>query len=204
MKASCSRRRQPAARSSGPATEPTLKAFLTKRADAFPVQRLLRQRRRLDGIEGRDGTDDRTLRSLRRRVASTTRRPSNPLSPFWMKRRRPSSRNSAVELQDIENHLPIDPKYRNPKNRRRRPIRRRRMKFLRPATPITACKPPPSICRTMSASPNEKGSKRVMLKNVQDAKFAEDAGADFKSRAATRDQRSLPSTLSSARSSITN
>ena len=46
-------------------------------------------------------------------------------------------------LQELENALPIDPKYRNPK--------------LGALAPIRVVK--------------EKGSKRVMLKNVQDAKF---------------------------------
>ena len=43
---------------------------------------------------------------------------------------------------------------------------------LRPATPTAACRRPRSTCRTMSAWSSEKGAKRVMLKNVQDAKFA--------------------------------
>jgi len=77
----------------------------------------------------------------------------------------------AGELQDIENHLPIDPKYRNPK--------------LGGSAPIvvvneiyaagdgnhgvqTAAFNLPNDERVVS----EKGSKRVMLKNVQDAKFA--------------------------------
>src|SRR6195256_3874891 len=77
----------------------------------------------------------------------------------------------AGELQDIEDHLPIDPKYRNPK--------------LGSSAPIvvvneiyapgdgnhgvqTAAFNLPNDERVVS----EKGSKRVMLKNVQDAKFA--------------------------------
>lgn len=73
-------------------------------------------------------------------------------------------------LQELENNLPIDPKYRNPK--------------LGPASPIrvvnevygsgegnsgvqTAAFNLPNDERVVK----EKGSKRVMLKNVQDAKF---------------------------------
>ncbi len=48
--------------------EPTLKAFLTKRARGVPVQRLLRQRRRLDGAQGCHRADHWTLRGLRGRV----------------------------------------------------------------------------------------------------------------------------------------
>jgi hypothetical protein len=77
----------------------------------------------------------------------------------------------AGELQDVEDHLPIDPKYRNPK--------------LGTSAPIvvvneiyaagdanrgvqTAAFNLPNDERVVS----QKGSKRVMLKNVQDAKFA--------------------------------
>jgi hypothetical protein len=73
-------------------------------------------------------------------------------------------------LQELENNLPIDPKYRNPK--------------LGPASPIhvvnevfssgegnsgvqTAAFNLPNDERVVK----EKGSKRIMLKNVQDAKF---------------------------------
>jgi hypothetical protein len=75
------------------------------------------------------------------------------------------------ELQDIENHLPIDPKYRNP-----------RLGGLAPIVVVneifaagdanhgvqTAAFNLPNDERVVSA----KGAKRVMLKNVQDAKFA--------------------------------
>jgi peptidase M49-like protein len=77
----------------------------------------------------------------------------------------------AGELQDIENHLPIDPKYRNPK-----------LGALAPIAVVNEI-----FCSgdsnhgVQSAAfnlPNderitrEKGTKRIMLKNVQDAKFA--------------------------------
>ena len=75
------------------------------------------------------------------------------------------------ELQDIEDHLPIDPKYRNPK-----------LGALSPMVVVneiycsgdanhgvqTAAYNLPNDERVT----REKGSKRVMLKNVQDAKFA--------------------------------
>jgi Peptidase family M49 len=77
----------------------------------------------------------------------------------------------AGELQDIENHLPIDPSHRNPR--------------LGPLAPIvvvnelfaagdgnrgvqTAAYNLPNDERVT----REKGSKRIMLKNVQEAKFA--------------------------------
>ncbi len=75
------------------------------------------------------------------------------------------------ELQDIENHLPIDPKDRNPK-----------LGALAPIVVVneiycsgdanhgvqTAAFNLPNDERVVA----EKGTKRVMLKNVQDAKFA--------------------------------
>ena len=75
------------------------------------------------------------------------------------------------ELQDIEDHLPLDPKYRNPK-----------LGALAPIVVVneiycsgdadhgvqTAAFNLPNDERVVQ----EKGTKRVMLKNVQDAKFA--------------------------------
>ena len=77
----------------------------------------------------------------------------------------------SAELQDIENHLPIDPKYRNPK-----------LGALAPIVVVneiycsgdanhgvqTAAFNLPNDERVVQ----ENGTKRVMLKNVQDAKFA--------------------------------
>ena len=78
----------------------------------------------------------------------------------------------AGELQDIENHLPIDPKYRNPK-----------LGALAPIVVVNEifCSGDASHGVQTAAYnlPNdervtrEKGSKRIMLKNVQDAKFAQ-------------------------------
>src|SRR5205085_4034109 len=76
----------------------------------------------------------------------------------------------AGELQDIENHLPIDQKFRNPK-----------LGTLAPIVVVneifaagdgnrgvqTAAYNLPNDERVL----REKGAKRVMLKNVQDAKF---------------------------------
>jgi hypothetical protein len=77
----------------------------------------------------------------------------------------------AAELQDIENHLPIDPKYRNPK-----------LGGLAPIVVVNEVFAAGDANRGVQTAafnlPNdervvqEKGAKRVMLKNVQDAKFA--------------------------------
>jgi len=77
----------------------------------------------------------------------------------------------AGELQDIENNLPIDPKYRNPK-----------LGSLAPIVVVNEIFAAGDGNRGVQTAafnlPNdervvrEKGTKRVMLKNVQDAKFA--------------------------------
>jgi hypothetical protein len=77
----------------------------------------------------------------------------------------------SAELQDIENHLPIDPKYHNPT-----------LGALAPIAVVNEifCSGDSSHGVQTAAFnlPNderitrEKGSKRIMLKNVQDAKFA--------------------------------
>ncbi len=75
-----------------------------------------------------------------------------------------------AQLQDIENHLPIDPKYRNPKLGGLAPIR--------VVNEILAAGDGNRGVQTAAFNlPNdervvkEKGAKRVMLRNVQEAKF---------------------------------
>jgi hypothetical protein len=76
-----------------------------------------------------------------------------------------------AELQDIENHLPIDPKFRNPKLGQ--------LTGIVVVNEIFAAGDANRGVQTAAFNlPNdervirEKGAKRVMLKNVQDAKFA--------------------------------
>jgi len=74
-------------------------------------------------------------------------------------------------LQDVEDHLPIDPKHRNPK-----------LGALAPIVVVNEIFAAGDANRSVQTAaynlPNdervtrEKGAKRVMLKNVQDAKFA--------------------------------
>ena len=74
------------------------------------------------------------------------------------------------ELQDIENNLPIDPKYRNPKLGAMAPIRVVNTVFSSGdgnRGVQTAAYNLPNDERVIT----EKGSKRVMLKNNQEAKF---------------------------------
>src|SRR5256714_10803899 len=73
-------------------------------------------------------------------------------------------------LQELEDHLPIDPKYRNPKLGAAAP--------LRVVNDVFSSGEGNSGVQTAAFNlPNdervvkEKGSKRIMLKNVQDAKF---------------------------------
>jgi hypothetical protein len=76
----------------------------------------------------------------------------------------------ARHLQEIENNLPIDPKYRNPKLGAAAPIRvvNQILATGDAAHGVqTAAHNLPNDERVIA----EKGSKRVMLKNVQQAKF---------------------------------
>jgi len=73
-------------------------------------------------------------------------------------------------LQELENNLPIDPKYRNPKLGAASPIRVVNLVFGSGegnSGVQTAAFNLPNDERVIK----EKGSKRVMLKNTQDAKF---------------------------------
>ncbi len=76
----------------------------------------------------------------------------------------------SAELQEIENNLPIDPKYRNPKLGALAPIRVVDSVFSSGDANRgvqTAAYNLPNDERVVA----EKGSKRVMLKNSQEAKF---------------------------------
>ena len=76
----------------------------------------------------------------------------------------------SAELQDIENHLPIAPELRNPKLGASAPIRVVNELFVAGDANRgvqTAAFNLPNDERVI----REKGSKRVMLKNVQEAKF---------------------------------
>ncbi len=96
----------------------------------------------------------------------------------------------AAELQDIENNLPIDPKYRNPK-----------LGALAPITVVNEIYAAGDGNRAVQTAafnlPNdervvrEKGAKRVMLKNVQDAKFAKTLLPISKVVLGASDQRNL-------------
>jgi hypothetical protein len=152
------------------ATEPTLKAFLTKRAGAFLTD---------DYYES-----DVAWMELKGAIEPT-------IGPYEVYEDEAFNYKAAFEsyvtiqdeaesaklqrlsgeLQDIENNLPIDPKYRNP-----------RLGSLAPIVVVNEIFAAGDGNRGVQTAafnlPNdervvrEKGTKRVMLKNVQDAKFA--------------------------------
>jgi Peptidase family M49 len=151
-------------------TEPTLKRFLSTRADAFLTN---------DYYES-----DVAWMELRGAIEPTIG-PYEVYNDEWFNYKAAFEafitvedesesaklKKFSAELQDIENHLPIDPKYRNPK-----------LGALSPMVVVNEiyCSGDASHGVQTAAYnlPNdervtrEKGSKRVMLKNVQDAKFA--------------------------------
>ena len=103
--------------------QPTLKALPRDARRRLPLQRLLRERRGLDGAGRAASSPPSGPTRSTRTSGSTTRPPSRPSSPCATTRRRRSWRSSAAELQELENHLPIDPKLRNPKLGALAPIR---------------------------------------------------------------------------------
>ena len=170
-------------------SEPTLKTFLTKRADAF--------------LSNDYYDSDLAWMDVKGAVEPTIG-PYEVYEDEWFNAKAAFEafitvldeaesaklQKFAGELQDIENHLPIDPKYRNPK--------------LGASAPIvvvneiyaagdanhgvqTAAFNLPNDERVVS----EKGSKRVMLKNVQDAKFAKTLTPISKVVLAAGDQKDL-------------
>src|SRR5947207_850977 len=152
------------------AAEPTLKTFLTKRADAFLSNDYYDSDvawMELKGIiEPTIGPyevyEDELFNykaAFESYITVQDEAESAKLQKF------------GVELQDIENHLPIDPARRNP-----------RLGALAPIVVVNEIFAAGDGNRAVQTAafnlPNdervirEKGSKRVMLKNVQDAKFA--------------------------------
>ena len=152
------------------AKEPTLKAFLTTRADAFLSNDYYESDVAWMELEGAieptigpyEVYEDELFNYKAGFEAYVT--VQDPVETAKLQR-------LAAELQDIENHLPIDPKQRNPK-----------LGALAPITVVNEIYASGDGNRAVQTAafnlPNdervirEKGAKRVMLKNVQDAKFA--------------------------------
>jgi hypothetical protein len=152
------------------AQEPTLKAFLTTRADAFLSNDYYESDVAWMELEGAieptigpyEVYEDELFNYKAGFEAYVTIQ--DPVETAKLQR-------LAAELQDIENHLPIDPAQRNP-----------RLGALAPITVVNEIYAAGDGNRAVQTAafnlPNdervirEKGAKRVMLKNVQDAKFA--------------------------------
>ena len=184
------------------ATEPTLKAFLTKRADAF--------------LSNDYYDSDVAWMELKGAIEPTIGPYEVYEDEFFNYKAafesfitvRDEAESAKLqkfggELQDIENHLPIDPKYRNPK-----------LGALAPLVVVNEIFAAGDANRGVQTAafnlPNdervirEKGAKRVMLKNVQDAKFAKTLRADLEGRpVAGRPEGRRRSTPSSRTSSCT-
>jgi len=151
-------------------TQPTLKAFLTKRADAFLSNDYYESDVAWMELEGAieptigpyEVYEDELFNYKAGFEAYVTIQDSAETAKL---------QRLAGELQDIEDHLPIDPSQRNPK-----------LGALAPITVVNEVYAAGDGNRGVQTAafnlPNdervvrEKGTKRVMLKNVQDAKFA--------------------------------
>jgi len=151
-------------------TEPTLKAFLTKRADAFLSNDYYESDLAWMDLQGviqptigpYEVYEDEYFNykaGFEAYITVTDATETAKLQKF------------AAELQDIEDHLPIDPQYRNPKLGSSAPIVVVNEIFASGdgnRGVQTAAFNLPNDDRVV----REKGTKRVMLKNVQDANFA--------------------------------
>ena len=150
-------------------SQPTLKAFLTKRADAF--------------LSNDYYDSDVAWMELDASIEPTIG-PYEVYEDEWFNAKaafeafitiRDQAESAKLarlggELQDIENHLPIDPAYRNPK-----------LGGMAPIAVVNELLASGDGNRGVQTSafnlPNderivkEKGAKRVMLRNVQEAKF---------------------------------
>ena len=105
-------------------------------------------------------------------ICSDTRRPSRPTSRVRDDRETEKVKFFSSHLQEIEDNLPVEAKYRNAKIGALAPIR--------VVNQVIATGDGAKGVRTAAYNlPNdervirEKGSKRVMLRNVQDAKFSQ-------------------------------
>ena len=152
------------------AKEPTLKAFLSKRADAFLSNDYYDSDVAWMELEGAieptigpyEVYEDELFNYKAGFESYVTIQ--DPVETAKLQK-------LAAELQDIEDHLPIDPTLRNPK-----------LGALAPITVVNEIYASGDGNRAVQTAafnlPNdervirEKGAKRVMLKNVQDAKFA--------------------------------
>ena len=150
--------------------EPTLKTFLTKRADAFLSNDYydsdvawMELKGAIEPTIGPYEVYEDELFNYKAAFESYIT-VQDPVETAKLQK-------LAAELQDIEDHLPIDPTQRNPK-----------LGALAPITVVNEIYAAGDGNRGVQTAafnlPNdervvrEKGAKRVMLKNVQDAKFA--------------------------------
>ena len=151
-------------------TQPTLKAYLEKRADAFLTNDYY--------------ASDLAWMELDASIEPTIG-PYEVYEDEWLNQKAAFEAFIAIRdaaetaklarfagvLQELEDHLPIEPSRRNPKLGALAPIRVVNVVFTAGDANHavqTAAYNLPNDERVV----NEKGSKRVMLKNVQEAKFA--------------------------------
>ena len=144
-------RRDAAARSRGGGDRADAEGVSHQARGRVPLERLLRERRRLDGAEGRDRADDRSLRSLRGRAGSTTRPAFESFITVQDEAETPSCRSFPASCRTSRT---ICRSIRSIATRNSARSRRSSSstKSSPPATATAACRRRRSICRTTSAS----------------------------------------------------
>ena len=121
----------------------------------LPLQRLLRQRRGLDGAGRQHRADHRALRGLRGRLVQ---RQGGVRGVHHRARRRrdgEAGEASAASCRTSRTTCPSTPSCATRSSARWRPSAWSTRSSAR-ATPTAACRPPPSTCPTTSASPRRR------------------------------------------------
>ena len=148
-------RRAAAARSGRPGDRADAEGLPDEACGRVPVQRLLRQRRGVDGAEGHDRADDRSVRGVRGRVLQLQGgvRVVHHAAGRSREREDPEVQRRAAGHRE-------PPADRPGATQSEARVRWRRWSWStrssRPATAIAACRPQPSIFPTTSASPGRR------------------------------------------------
>ena len=136
----------------------------------LPVQRLLRQRRRLDEAGRQHRTDHRTLRDVRGRLVQRQGGVRGVRQPARRRRDREAGQAGGRAAGDREQ--PADRRQAaQPEARARRRRSASSTSCSARATPTRRCRPRPSTSPTTNASSSRSAASARCIKNVQRAKF---------------------------------
>ena len=161
------------------------------------LERLLRERRRVDGARRVDRADDRSRTRSTRTNGSTSRRRSKRSSRFATRPSRRSCRSFGAELQGLENALPIDPALQESQARRARADQGRQRRLHRrrcqPRRADRGVQPPQRRARRQGEGHEARDAEERAGSQVQDGR----SSRSRRSRCRRRSRRTSRSTRSS-------